>query len=65
MARRPAIQSSAQYSPANSWPRPQCRLTAEAEKHLFEAVDKHSNPMLRLIVRIALETGMRASEIAT
>lgn len=41
------------------------RLTAEEEKRLFEAVDNHSNPMLRLIVRIALETGMRASEIAT
>lgn len=41
------------------------RLTAEEEKRLFKAVDQHSNPMLRLIVRIALETGMRASEIVT
>jgi len=41
------------------------RLSSEEEKQLFEAVDKHSNPMLRLIVRIALETGMRASEIVT
>jgi len=41
------------------------RLTADEEKRLFEAVDKHSNPMLRWIVRIALETGMRSSEIVT
>ncbi|PKO58830.1 MAG: integrase, partial [Betaproteobacteria bacterium HGW-Betaproteobacteria-17] len=32
---------------------------------LLAAVDKHSNPMLRWIVRIAVETGMRSSEIAT
>lgn len=41
------------------------RLTTDEEKRLFEAVDKHSNPMLRWIVRIALETGMRSSEIVT
>ncbi|MCL2661225.1 MAG: site-specific integrase [Acidobacteriaceae bacterium] len=41
------------------------RLTAEEEKRLFAAVDKYSNPMLRMIVRIALETGMRSSEIVT
>jgi integrase len=41
------------------------RLTEEEEKRLLEAVDQHSNPMLRWIVRIALTTGMRASEILT
>lgn len=41
------------------------RLSVEEEKRLLEAVDKHSNPMLRWIVRIALETGMRSSEIVT
>jgi integrase len=41
------------------------RLSAEEEKRLLSAVDKHSNPMLRWIVRIALETGMRSSEIVT
>jgi len=41
------------------------RLTADEEKRLLEAVDKHSNPMLRFIVRLALETGMRSSEIVT
>jgi integrase len=41
------------------------RLWAAEEKKLFAAVDKHSNPMLRWIVRIAIETGMRSSEIAT
>ncbi|MCL2661278.1 MAG: site-specific integrase, partial [Acidobacteriaceae bacterium] len=41
------------------------RLTADEERRLFEAVDKYSNPMLRMIVRIALETGMRSSEIVT
>jgi integrase len=41
------------------------RLTEEEEKRLLTAVDQHSNPMLRWIVRIALTTGMRASEILT
>jgi integrase len=41
------------------------RLTEEEEKRLLEAVDQHSNPMLRWIVRVALTTGMRASEILT
>jgi integrase len=41
------------------------RLTAEEETRLLAAVDKHSNPMLGWIVRIALETGMRSSEIVT
>jgi len=41
------------------------RLSAEEEKRLLKAVDAHSNPMLRWIVRIALETGMRSSEIVT
>jgi integrase len=41
------------------------RLTPDEEKRLLAAVDQHSNPMLRWIVRIALETGMRSSEIVT
>jgi len=41
------------------------RLTEEEEKRLLAAVDAHSNPMLRWIVRITLATGMRASEILT
>lgn len=41
------------------------RLSDDEEKRLLAAVDQHSNPMLRWIVRIALETGMRASEIVT
>jgi integrase len=41
------------------------RLTEEEEERLLEAVDQHSNPMLRWIVRVALTTGMRASEILT
>jgi len=39
------------------------RLTADEELRLLSAVDRYSNPMLRWIVRIALETGMRFSEI--
>jgi integrase len=39
------------------------RLTADEEKALFKACDKHSNPMLGWIARIALYTGMRAGEI--
>lgn len=39
------------------------RLSAEEERHLLAAVNSHSNPMLGWIVRIALETGMRSSEI--
>lgn len=41
------------------------RLDTDEESKLLAAVDKHSNPMLRWIVRIAVETGMRSSEIAT
>lgn len=41
------------------------RLTPEEQKRLLTAVDAHSNPMLGWIVRIALETGMRSSEITT
>jgi len=41
------------------------RLSLEEETRLMQAVDAHSNPMLGWIVRIALETGMRSSEIRT
>lgn len=39
------------------------RLTKTEQKKLLAAVDAHSNPMLGWIVRIAIETGMRQSEI--
>lgn len=39
------------------------RLGADEEKRLFRACDRHSNPMLGWITRIALYTGMRAGEI--
>ena len=39
------------------------RLSAGEEARLLKAVARHSNPMLRWIVGIALETGMRSSEI--
>ena len=39
------------------------RLGAGEEKILLKACDRHSNPMLGWIVRIALYTGMRAGEI--
>ncbi|MCG5499665.1 site-specific integrase [Ectothiorhodospira lacustris] len=41
------------------------RLSLDEETRLMQAVDAHSNPMLGWIVRIALETGMRSSEITT
>ena len=41
------------------------RMTSAEEASLLKAVDAHSNPMLGWIVRIALETGMRTSEIVT
>ena len=41
------------------------RMTPEEEAGILTAVDAHSNPMLGWIVRIALETGMRTSEIVT
>lgn len=41
------------------------RLTPEEQNRLLQAVDKHSNPMFGWIVRIAVQTGMRLSEIAT
>jgi integrase len=40
------------------------RITDAEEARLMALVDDYSNPMLRWIVRIAIETGMRSSEIA-
>ena len=40
------------------------RLTEDEEKSLRTAVGAHSNPMLRWIFEIAIETGMRSSEIS-
>lgn len=39
------------------------RLSADEETRLLEAVEQYSNPMLGWIVRIAIETSMRQSEI--
>lgn len=39
------------------------RLTVQDQARLIEAVKQHSNPMLAWIVEIAIETGMRQSEI--
>src|SRR5471032_393786 len=39
------------------------RLGQDEEQRLLDAVDRHSNPMLGWIVRIAIETSMRQSEI--
>lgn len=41
------------------------RLSPKEEAKLLEAVDAFSNPLMSWLVRIALETGMRFSEIAT
>ena len=41
------------------------RLSSEEEVGLLDAVDKHSNPMLGWIVRAAIATGMRSSEIVS
>jgi HAD superfamily hydrolase (TIGR01493 family) len=39
------------------------RLTGDEEKRILNAVDDHSNPMLSWVVKVAIETGMRQSEI--
>lgn len=39
------------------------RLSPEKQQRLFDAVGAHSNPMLGWVVRLAVETGMRSSEI--
>ncbi|KUZ98722.1 integrase [Burkholderia latens] len=39
------------------------RLSGREQALLLAAVDKHTNPMLGWIVRLAIETGMRQSEI--
>lgn len=41
------------------------RLSSDEQASLLKHVDEHSNPMLGWIVRIAIETGMRSSEILT
>lgn len=41
------------------------RLTVSEQARLFEVANAHSNPMLGWIVRLAVETGMRSSEIAS
>lgn len=48
--------------PKKPRPRDQ-RITQNEEKRLLEECGKHSNPMLFWIVVLALETGMRKSEI--
>lgn len=59
------------YNPVQSIRRPapgagrDRRLQRGEEAKLLAAVDAYSNPMLGWIVRIALETGMRTSEITT
>lgn len=59
------------YNPVQSIRRPSPgpgrnrRLQRDEEARLLAAVDAHSNPMLGWIVRIALGTGMRSSEILT
>jgi integrase len=40
------------------------RLSRDEQQRLFAAADAHSNPMLGWIVRLAVEAGMRSSEIA-
>lgn len=39
------------------------RLRSDEEKRLREVIESHSNPMIGWIFEIALETGMRSSEI--
>jgi len=39
------------------------RLVGDEEQRLMEACEGHSNPMLAWIVKLALYTGMRHSEI--
>jgi integrase len=41
------------------------RITLAEEQLLLETMDAHSNPMLGWITRLAIETGMRQSEILT
>ncbi|HCF4853135.1 TPA: tyrosine-type recombinase/integrase, partial [Pseudomonas aeruginosa] len=41
------------------------RLSQDEERKLFQAVNAYHNPMLGWIVRIAVETGMRSSEITS
>lgn len=59
------------YNPVQSIRRPspgaarERRLTTEEESRLMAAVAAHSNPMLGWIVTVAVETGMRLSEIVT
>jgi integrase len=40
------------------------RLTPDEERRLFAECRQHSNPMLLWIVKLAIETGMRRSEVA-
>lgn len=39
------------------------RLSESEQERLFKAAEAHSNPMLGWIVRLAVQTGMRSSEI--
>ena len=41
------------------------RFVNDEEERLKAVIDSHSNPMLKWIVDLAIETGMRSSEIAT
>jgi integrase len=41
------------------------RLLGDEEQRLRQAVSEHSNPMIRWIFEVAVETGMRSSEITS
>ena len=41
------------------------RLAGDEEQRLLKSCDRHSNPMLGWIVRVAIHTGMRVGEIQT
>ena len=60
------------YNPVNNIRKPSVKdserdriLTPEEESRLLKITDEYSNPMLGWIVRIALNTGMRLSEITS
>lgn len=41
------------------------RLKGDEERRILQACDSHSNPFLGMIVRLAIETGMRLGEITS
>ena len=65
MGPRPDLQPRSEHPQTQPWRRPRQAPEPRRGEASVRRLRQHSNPMLAWIARIALETGMRSSEILT